>query len=78
MSRSKARLQAVLYRVFLVTCTLATAIALLLIWWLDPDREAWVQLLRVLGTCVVLAVASALTLSATRLVAGRAPEDDGG
>ena len=80
MSRSKARLQAVLYRVFLVTCTLATVIALLLIWAIDPDHGTWLWRLsiRLLGTCVVLAVASALTLSATRIVACRAPEEDGG
>jgi hypothetical protein len=68
----------VLYRVFLVTCTLATAIGLLLIWGLSPDHQTGPLLLRVLGTCVVLAVASAFTMSATRLVAGRAPEDDDG
>lgn len=80
MSRSNARLQTVLYRVFLVTCTLATVIALLLIWAFDPEHGTWLWLLsmRLLGTCVVLAVASALTLSATRIVVGRAPEDDGG
>jgi acyl transferase domain-containing protein len=71
MSRPTSRLQRVLYPVFLVTCTSAAAIGLLAIWGVEPSRLMG----RLLGTCVVLAVASAFTMSATRLVAGRAPED---
>lgn len=76
MSSARSRLQSVLYRVFLVTCTIATTIGLLLIWGLEPDQRTGLLLLRVLGTCVVLAIASAFTMSATRLVAGQPPEND--
>jgi hypothetical protein len=78
MTNHAPKLQAILYRVFLVTCLTATAIGLLMIWGIAPSPDAGMLLLRVLGTCVVLAVASAFTMSATRLVAGRPPEDDAG
>ena len=67
----QAKLQVVLYSIFLVTCVAATVLGLLFIWGVDPSK----LLLRVLGTCVVLAVASAFTMSATRLVSGGPPED---
>lgn len=67
-------MQRALYAMFLTTCLSATALGLSLIWGLEPSMP----LLRVLGTCVVLAVASAFTMSATRLVSGRAPEDRDG
>ena len=71
------KLQPALYRVFIVTGTIATVLGLLLIWGFAPEPPAGVVLARVLGTCVVLAVASAFAMSATRLVNGRPPEDDG-
>ena len=74
MGPKSSKLQAVLYRVFLVSCTTASALGLLMIWGVEPAEF----LLRVLGTCVVVAVATAFTMSATRLVAGRPPEDDDG
>lgn len=76
MTKTRSKLQAILYRVFLVSCTLATAIGLLLIWGFELRGFTGDVLLRVLGTCAVVAVASAFTMSATRLVAGPAPEDD--
>ena len=77
MTSKTSGLQRVLYRVFLVTGTIATVLGLLLIWGFVPEPPAAVVLARVLGTCVVLAVASAFAMSATRLVDGRPPEDDG-
>ena len=74
MRVGKSKLQALLYPVFLVSCVLAAVLGLLLIWGVPPST----LLLRILGTCVVVAVASAFTMSATRLVAGRPPEDDAG
>ncbi len=78
MRREKSKVQAVLYRVFLVSCVVATALGLLVIWGLDIDGAFGVFLMRVLGSSVVLMCASALTMSATRLVLGRAPEDEDG
>ncbi|MFY9343905.1 MAG: hypothetical protein WAT39_15550 [Planctomycetota bacterium] len=78
MNRTTPPLQAFLYRVLVVACAVATVLGLLLIWGLEPERELGRELMRVLGTCVVLAVGSAITLSATRLVSGKAPEDDRG
>jgi len=74
MGRSKMKLQAVLYPVFLVTCTTAAGIGLLTIWGVEPTMFV----MRLLGSCIVIAVAAAFTMSATRLVTGRAPEDDAG
>ena len=74
MNSGRSKLQALLYPVFLVSCTIAAVLGLLLIWGISPS----IVLVRILGTCVVIAVASAFTMSATRLVAGRPPEDDAG
>ncbi len=75
MNNPCCKLQQILYLVFLLTGGTATLLGLLLIWGLTPNGpDPW--LARVLGTCIVLAVASALTMSATRLVTGRPPEDD--
>ena len=74
MSRKKPKLQVVLYPVFLVTCGIASALGLLLIWGVEPSRF----FMRLLGTCVLVAVATAFTMSATRLVAANPPEDDDG
>jgi hypothetical protein len=69
-----AKLQAVLYPVFLVACGAGSLLALLFVWEvLAPSK----LLARVLATAAVIAVASALTMSATRLVSGPPPEDDG-
>ncbi len=76
MIHKTSKLQGVLYRVFLATCTIATILGLLAIWGFVPMGEEGVLLARLTGTCIVVAVASALTMSATRLVAGRPPEDD--
>lgn len=78
MRREKSKAQAVLYRVFLVSCVLATGLGLLVIWGLDVDGAFEVFLMRLLGSSVVLMFASALTMSAMRLVRGRAPEDEDG
>ena len=78
MRREKSRAQAVLYRVFLVTCVMATALGLLVIWGLEVEGAFAVFLMRLLGSSAVLMFASALTMSATRLVLGRAPEDEDG
>ena len=78
MTINGAGLQRVLYRVFTVTGTIATVLGLLLIWGVvDVPSGGVILVARVLGTCVVLAVASAFAMSATRLVSGRPPEDDG-
>ena len=74
MNAGRSRLQTVLYPVFLVSCLTAALLGLLLIWGIVPSP----LLLRIVWTCVVVAVASAFTMSATRLVAGRPPEDDAG
>lgn len=74
MNGKNSNLQSVLYPVFLVTCTTAAVLGLLVIWGVKPSA----LLVRILGTCVVVAVAAALTLSATGLVAGRPPEDSKG
>ncbi|HEX5050909.1 MAG TPA: hypothetical protein VFZ65_03975 [Planctomycetota bacterium] len=71
--------QRILYRVFLVSGGIATLIGLAMIWGLEPEhRDSGMLLVRVLGTCVVVALASGLTLSATRVVEGPPPEDDRG
>ena len=77
MSNKKSRLQLALYWVFIVTGSIAVLLGLLLIWGFMPGPGSSVFLARVLGTCSVLALASAFAMSATRLVSGRAPEDDG-
>lgn len=77
MSSNRSRLQVAFYRVFIVTGSIAVLLGLLLIWGYEPEPGTAKFLARVLGTCVVLALASAFAMSATRLVAGRAPEDDG-
>lgn len=74
MGPNTPKLQVVLYRVFVVTCTTASALGLLVIWGVALTEF----LVRLLGTCVVVAVACAFTLSTKRLVAGRPPEDDVG
>ena len=74
MSRQRSTLQLVLYPVFLVSCATASALGLVMIWGGEPS----ILVFRLLGTSIVVAVASAFTMSATRLVAGRAPEDDDG
>lgn len=76
MSHRRSKLQVVLYRTFFVTGTIAVLLGLHLIWSFAPEPATTRFLMRVLGTCVVLAVASAFALSATRLVDGRPPEDD--
>lgn len=76
MANQRSGLQLVLYRVFVVSGTIATVLGLLLIWGFEPEPHIGIVLARVLGTCVVLAVASAFAMSATRLVDGRPPEDD--
>ena len=76
MSGDRRRFQAVVYRVFLVSCAMATVLGLLVIWGVTVEGAAGVFLVRLLGTCVVLALAAALTMSTTRLAAGRKPEDD--
>ena len=78
MSRDSSKFQTVVYRVFLVTCAMATALGLLVIWGVEPGRETGVLLMRLLGTCVVIAVAAALTISTARLATGRGPKDDAG
>lgn len=77
MSRA-TRLQTALYRVFLVTCTTATVLGLTALWGLTPGGEFSNLMYRSLVSCVIVAIASALTMSATRLVTGRSPEDDRG
>ena len=74
MSRERPTLQVVLYPVFLVSCVTAVALGLLMIW----GMQLSVFLFRFVGTCALLAVATAFTMSATRLVSGRVPEDDRG
>lgn len=74
MHRRRSKLQLVLYPVFMVSCATAAAIGLVIIWGGQPGTFV----LRVLGTSIVVALATAFTMSATRLVAGRAPEDDAG
>jgi hypothetical protein len=65
----------VLYRTFLISCSTAAGLGLLLIW---RVIEASQLLAQVLGSCALVAVVAALTLSATRLVSGPPPEDDRG
>ena len=68
-------MQRVLYGLFLASCIPATVMMLLVVWAaVDPGRSYY----QCLGTCAVVMVASAFTMSATRLVRGRAPEDDRG
>jgi len=74
MSRRKPRLQVVLYPVFLVSCGMASTLGLMMIWGVEPSGF----FMRLLGTCVVVAVAAAFTMSATRLVSANPPEDDDG
>lgn len=76
MSNKMSRVQGALYRVFLITGSIAVILALLMIWGFAPGGESGELLFRVLFTSVVLAVASAFAMSATRLVAGRCPEED--
>ena len=78
MSSDKRGFQTVVYRIFLISCVMATALGLLAIWGVVVDGSSGVFLMRLLGTCVVLAVASALTISTTRLATGRRPEDGDG
>ena len=69
-------MQHVLYSVFLASCFLATLLGLLLVWGLVGAPDAFY--FRLLATCIIFAVATAFTMSATRLVQGRASEDDRG
>jgi len=62
--------------VFIITGAIAVVIGLLLIWGFRPDPGG--VIVQVLGTCIILAVASALAMSATRLVQGRPSEEDDG
>jgi hypothetical protein len=63
--------------VFIITGSIAVVLGLLLIWGFRPDPGG-LDIARILATCIVLAVASALAMSATRLVQGRpSGEDDG-
>lgn len=68
-----AKLQAVLYPVFLVACGITALLALLFVWEVVKPSEL---LLKVGMTAAVLTVATAFTMSATRLVSGPPPEDD--
>lgn len=68
----RPRLQSWLYRVFLLSCMTATGLGLLVIWGVEPTR----LLGRVLGSSLVIAVASALTISANRLMAAPPGEAD--
>ncbi len=74
MNPTRSKLVSRLYPVFLISCGLATALALMLIWGDRPDKLQ----VRLLFTCCVIAVASAITMSASRIVAGPPPEDDVG
>ena len=74
MRHVRSKFQALLYCVFLVSCVGAFALGLLKIW----GSESSIFLGRVFLTCVLVAVVSAFTMSATRLVAGRPPEDGHG
>jgi hypothetical protein len=78
MTGDRSRFQTVVYRVFLITCAMATGLGLLVIWGMVSERETGVFLMRLLGTCVLLAVASALTISTARLASGRGSKDDDG
>lgn len=69
--KHRARMQRVLYATFLVTGSIATILGLLMIWGLDAST----LVVRVLASCVVIAAASAFTMSATRLVSDGLPED---
>ncbi len=72
MSRRIPGPQNVLYVVFLVTCAMSVGVALLLVWGAEPTEF----LLRLLGTTGVLALGSALTMSATHLAADRRSKHD--
>ncbi|MGE3171883.1 MAG: hypothetical protein AB7O97_04605 [Planctomycetota bacterium] len=63
-----------LYAVFLFTTGIVVVSGVAMIWGASFGT-LWA---RVVGTCAVLSVASALTMSATRLVKGPPPEDDRG
>ena len=74
MSSARSKLQSVLYPVFLVSCVTGSVLGLLLIWCIEGN----LFLGRIVATCAVLTVATAFTMSATRLVTGPPPEDDRG
>lgn len=74
MNRKRSKLQRVLYPVFLVSCAIASALGLVMIWGVEPS----ILVVRLLGTSIVVAVSAAFTMSATRLVSGPAPEHDDG
>ena len=75
MSDDRGNFQKVVYRVFLVSCAMATVLGVVVIWGGVSERDSGVFLMRVFGTCVLVAVASALTVSTTRLAVGRRTED---
>ena len=73
MNGKCAKLQAILYPVFLTTCAITMLLALLLLWEVvEPSR----LLVKVWGTAAVTTIAVAFTMSATRLAFGPPPEDD--
>ncbi len=78
MSHKKSQLQIMLYQTFVASGAIAVVLGLLLIWGYEPEKRTGLLLVRILATCLVIAVASAFAMSATRLVEGRPPEDDAG
>jgi hypothetical protein len=74
MAPNKSKLQTVLYPLFLVTGCVAVVLALLMIWGMEPTKFMG----RLAVTCAVLAVGSGVTMSVSRVVAGRLPEDERG
>jgi Tfp pilus assembly protein PilN len=76
VSSDRSKFQLVVYLIFLVSCAMASVLGLLVIWGVEPRNDTGVLLMRLLGTCVLLAIASALTISTTRLATGRGPKDD--
>ena len=78
MNGDRATFQNVVYRVVLVSCAMATVVGLLVIWGGLSERGPDVLLWRLFATSVLIAIASALTVSTTRLANGRRPEDGDG
>ena len=72
MSRDRRRVQSALYVTFLVSLGMALLLGLPAIWGVDPGKTGW----RLISSCALIAMSSALALSATRIVLGQLPEDD--
>jgi hypothetical protein len=70
--RSGGELQKTLYAVFLVACLGASTLGIMMVWGFEPTRF----MVQILATLAIVAMATAFTMSANRLVAGPPPEDD--